>query len=148
MSWERLGKANKKGGMVFQDLVCFNKALLVKQCWRLLKNPDSLAAKIIKAKYYPHGDLLRASMGSRPSYAWPSLMEGRELLKEGLMWRIGNGRLTGIWTDKWIPKASTFMIQTPCRNLPIDAKVGELINENPIRWNTDLIRETFNAGGS
>lgn len=33
-------------------------ALLVKQGWRLLQNPDSLAAKILKEKYYPHGTFL------------------------------------------------------------------------------------------
>jgi hypothetical protein len=41
----------KQGGMGFRDLREFNKALLVKQVWRLLKNPNSLVAIIYKAKY-------------------------------------------------------------------------------------------------
>jgi hypothetical protein len=68
MSWSRMGVPKAKGGLGFRDLVCFNKALLAKQCWRLLKNPDSLTARIIKAKYYPHGVIMKAKLGTKPSF--------------------------------------------------------------------------------
>jgi len=41
------------GGMGFRDLRTFNEALLAKQGRRLLTIEDSLAHKIIKAKYFP-----------------------------------------------------------------------------------------------
>jgi hypothetical protein len=41
------------GGLGFRDLECFIKALLVKQCWRLIQNLDSFAVKMLKVKYYP-----------------------------------------------------------------------------------------------
>ena len=62
-----LSKAN--GGMGFRDLVNFNKALLAKQIWRLWKFPESLIAKIIKAKYYPESSVLEASCGKKPSFS-------------------------------------------------------------------------------
>jgi hypothetical protein len=37
----------KTRGMEFQDLVCFNKALLSRQGWRLLRSLDSRIAKIM-----------------------------------------------------------------------------------------------------
>ena len=61
--------SKEKGRMGFRDLICFNKALLAKQCWRLLKSPDSLAARIIKAKYYSNGYLMMAKLGSKLSFA-------------------------------------------------------------------------------
>jgi hypothetical protein len=72
--------------MGFQDLLRFNKALLAKQGWRLVTNPDSLAAKIIKAKYYANGDFWSASTGCRLSYAWRSILAGRELMSLGYRW--------------------------------------------------------------
>lgn len=53
MRWEKMGYSKAQGGVGFKDFVCFNKALLAKQRWRLLHNPNSLAASIIKAKYHP-----------------------------------------------------------------------------------------------
>ena len=68
MSWSRLG-ANKDSGMGFREFSCFNKALLAKQYWRLWKTPDSLIARIMKSKYFPNGEVLEATFGSKPSYA-------------------------------------------------------------------------------
>jgi hypothetical protein len=37
----------------FRDISAFNEALLAKQGWRLMTNPDSLISKVLKAKYFP-----------------------------------------------------------------------------------------------
>jgi len=67
MSWKRLGAPQNRGGMGFHDLEVFNLALFAKQGWRLLSNPDSLVARIMKEKYHPRVDFLDAKLGSRPS---------------------------------------------------------------------------------
>lgn len=51
-----LGKNCKdKGGMGFRNLYAFNLAMLGKQGWKLVANPDALVSKNFKAKYYPRG---------------------------------------------------------------------------------------------
>jgi hypothetical protein len=36
-------------------------------------------------------------------YTWRSILKGLEVLKEGLIWMIGNGSCVNIWTNPWLP---------------------------------------------
>ena len=80
-----------EGGMGFRDLYSFNLAMLAKQCWRLITNPDSLVAKVLKAKYYPNGTLLDATPKNGSSFTWQSILKGLDTFKKGYIWRIGTG---------------------------------------------------------
>ncbi|KAK5836891.1 hypothetical protein PVK06_012696 [Gossypium arboreum] len=77
--------------MGFRDLSLFNKALLAKQVWRLLTQPDCLLSKVFKSRYYPYSDILSAKTGSYPSLTWRSICGARDLFDDGLLWRIENG---------------------------------------------------------
>ncbi|KAG6696698.1 hypothetical protein I3842_09G161200 [Carya illinoinensis] len=67
------------------------------------------------------------------SYVWRSIISGIELLKEGLVWRIGNSSQVKIWEDKWIPKLHTFRIQS---------NKEEMLHKN---WNEPLLVRLFSA---
>ena len=69
-----------KGGLGFLDIEIFNLALLARQAWRILVEPNSLSARILKAIYFPTTDMLQAEVGSSPSQIWRSLCEGRDML--------------------------------------------------------------------
>lgn len=124
--------------MGFRDLHSFNKALLAKQVWRLWSQPDSLAARILKAKYYPQGSVLEAKVGNKPSYAWRSIQSTGGLVKELLFWRIGNGNGVRIWGEKWLSLSASYMIYSPPRMLAADALVHELIDDDSQWWNVNL----------
>ena len=113
VSWKRLCKSKLRGRMGFRNLQAFNLAMLAKQGWWLLMNPNSLVARVYKAKYFPHGDVLNASLGSKPSYAWRSILQGLEVVKRGSCWRVGNGKLIHIWKDRWLPTPTTYKVVSP-----------------------------------
>jgi hypothetical protein len=138
-----MGHSKVKGGLGFRDLGIFNKALLSKQIWKLLQNPDSLAATILKAKYYPSCSILEASMGNRSSYVWRSFMAAQPVLQNGLIWRVGEGNDIGIWTDRWVPKPTTYKIHSPRMELDRNARVLELIDHDTRRWKDDMILRIF-----
>jgi hypothetical protein len=111
-NWANLSKSKQSGGMGFRDLEIFNRALLAKQGWWLIQNPDSLVVQIMKEKYYTNSSFVHANLGSNPLYAWRSIFNSREMLKQGLIWRVGNGKDIKIWGDKWLPTSPTFQVQS------------------------------------
>ncbi|KAH9723274.1 hypothetical protein KPL70_007064 [Citrus sinensis] len=86
--WERLCHAKIRGGIGFREFSSFNQTLIAKQRWRILHNPDSLMAKILKAKYFKHINFMEAKLGSNPSFVWRSILWGKQVLHKGLRWRI------------------------------------------------------------
>lgn len=54
------------GGLGFIYLSLFNEALLVKNGWKMLYNPSSLSALILKSKYIPNSTFVQAKKGSKP----------------------------------------------------------------------------------
>jgi hypothetical protein len=103
-SWDVMIKPKKEGGLGFRDIHGFNMAMLCKQAWRLLHSPLSLCSRILKAKYFPNSTVLEAQPRSGMSYAWRSILKGVDLLKQGLIWRVGHGADLNIWSDPWIPR--------------------------------------------
>lgn len=73
LKWQDLCNAKEDGGLNFRDMETFNDALLAKKIWRLLKNSDSMVARVYKAKYYRHDNVLNSSFGYAPSLAWKSI---------------------------------------------------------------------------
>jgi hypothetical protein len=50
VNWKKTCKNKLQGGMGFRDLRAFNEALLAKQGWRGMTNPNSMVARVLKAK--------------------------------------------------------------------------------------------------
>ena len=62
----------------------FNFALLAKQGCRLVKNPQSLVARVLQVKYFSNSTFMQAKIGPRPFFLWRSIWESRKLLQLGI----------------------------------------------------------------
>ncbi|XP_042979972.1 uncharacterized mitochondrial protein AtMg00310-like [Carya illinoinensis] len=143
ISWKNMGKEKSEGGMGFRDLECFNMAMLSKQCWRILQEPDSIAAKVLKAKYFQNSSFMSAKLGSKPSFLWRSFMAARQVVKAGTCWRIGNGREVQIWQEKWLGHPVPRKVISPVAQLDSKATVSKLIEQSSAQWKETLVREVF-----
>jgi hypothetical protein len=97
LSWERLSVPKVFGGMGFKSLKAFNQAVIGKQAWKLITNPDTLITRLLKAKYFLHSDYFGASLGHNPSYVWRGLWIVRGKINQGLHWSIGSGENISVW---------------------------------------------------
>jgi len=127
ISWDSIWKPKKAGGLGFRKFKCFNLALLAKQGWRLLQQPNSLAGQVLKARYFPRSSFWEAKSGHQSSFTWRSILKGRDVLKEGCYWRIGRGNLVRIWLDRWLPKSPNHRVSSPPQGLAEEATVQSLL---------------------
>ncbi|XP_074315639.1 uncharacterized protein LOC141651843 [Silene latifolia] len=141
VAWKRLCRPKGLGGMGFRDFHMFNIALIGKQVWRLMTEPDNLWARLMRARYYPTGDFSTAELGYNPSYTWRGILEARKEIWNGLRRRIGDGQSTRVWTDAWIPNSQSGRVLSPCVPGHEDMLVGDLLDENG--WKNELVDELF-----
>lgn len=141
VSREKMLQPKKDGGLGFRDLHHFNLAMLAKQVWRLIHNPDSLCGRILKAKYFPNTSILNAEVPHGASYTWRSIVQGIELFKKGMIWRVGDGE-SNIWSNPWLPRGSTRKVST-FQGPVILEQVHELINPTTGHWDIELVKWLF-----
>ena len=92
VKWSSLCSSKSVGGMGFRDIQKFNNALLAKQVWRLIHQKDSLLFKVFSARYFPNCSVLDAPIHPKCSYAWRSILQAREVIEKGAIWRVGSGQ--------------------------------------------------------
>ncbi|CAN1263178.1 Uncharacterized mitochondrial protein AtMg00310 [Linum perenne] len=80
-------KAN--GGLGFKIFTDFNLALLAKQGWRILQNPDALWVRLLKSIYFPKGSFLTAKRGTRASWICASFFKAQNLVAMGAIKSVG-----------------------------------------------------------
>jgi hypothetical protein len=116
--------------------------MLAKQVWRLISEPDSLCASVLRAKYFPTGDILNCNLKKGSSFTWQSIWAGIQTFKRGHMWRVGNGSEINIWTDPCVPGSPNRKITTRRGNIVL-TKVSELIDVEVGQWDEEIIKDIF-----
>jgi hypothetical protein len=79
------------------------------------------------------------------SFTWRSIIFGRDLLKEGLIWQIRDGSDIKAMMDRWIPRAD---LQRPYglqQNQNV-SRVSELLLGNEGGWKVEKLNEVFFEG--
>ena len=142
IAWDKLCESKANGGLGFRDVEDFNQALLAKQAWKLMNEPNCLLAKIFKGRYYAKTSFLDEGKGYRPSYAWRSIVFGRELLRKGLLKSIGKGLSSYVWVDKWIMDGEPRRPFSKQILFDVNLKALELIDQNG-QWRVEMLHDLF-----
>jgi hypothetical protein len=141
-AWWKMCIPKKQGGMAFRDIQSFNLALLAKQAWRLLVDLDSLCATVLRAKYFPEGDLLNYKLKKGSSYSWQRIWAGIQTFKRGAIWHVGDDSNINIWEDCWISSSPSHGVMTPRGNIVL-TKVSKRISSESRTWDEELLNSLF-----
>ncbi|KAL9299068.1 putative reverse transcriptase zinc-binding domain-containing protein [Arabidopsis thaliana] len=123
ISWKRMTKSFKTGGLGFRDITTFNRALLAKLCWRILNS-----------------SILDSKVKNSASHGWRSICMGRDLLSSRLWKLIGNGSTTPVWRTPWLSLSSHVAQMGPPYKDSHLLVVSDLLLPNSSVWNLKLIR--------
>ncbi|XP_074320432.1 uncharacterized protein LOC141657179 [Silene latifolia] len=97
-NWDLVTLPLSLGGLGIKAAEPLNDALSTKLCSKVLLNNSSSAAKTIHSKYCTPS---RHSF-SRGSHIWKNIGRGWNILKDHLLWSIGDGSTISLWDDPWL----------------------------------------------
>lgn len=141
VAWDKLTLPKTDGGLGFRDIEVFNNALLTKLIWRLIRSPTSLLGKTLLGKYCSSANIMECSVSGSISHGWRGIMVGKEVLKLGLGWSIGNGENIRIWKDPWLSAKLLVRPIGPPTVINENLRVSHLISLTSRDWNVCMIRE-------
>uniref|UniRef100_A0A803PAT0 Reverse transcriptase domain-containing protein n=1 Tax=Cannabis sativa TaxID=3483 RepID=A0A803PAT0_CANSA len=140
-NWGAICQSKFVGGLGFRSLIHFNQAMLAKQAWRVLTCPHSLLSQTLKARYFPNSSVLEADPGFNPSYSWRSLLWGCDLMKRGLIWKVGDGSNIHTIQDHWIPGLRYKFYASPP---PPDSTLSYFLSPSG-GWDLDRLNQHFDS---
>ena len=143
VKWDRLCEAKEVGGMGFKEIEKFNNALLAKQVWRMINNPESLCHRVFKARFFPDCSILEARDSIVGSYAWKSILCAGDVIQRGMVWRVGMGERVRIKEDRWLPEKTNGLVISLLSQVAAETKVSSLIDQDQARWNEEMVQNLF-----
>ncbi|KAL0413518.1 UNVERIFIED_CONTAM: hypothetical protein Sradi_1553500 [Sesamum radiatum] len=117
--------------------------MLAKQLWRIWFHSEKLLSRILRARYFPNGDLFSASLGTRPSFTCCSILAVHNLFRVGCRWRVVSGSNISVWTNPWIPQPCSFKPITQDPPTLAHLSVADLIDPDCCYWQVDLVKTIF-----
>lgn len=145
LSWEGMSMAKSRGGLGFKNLYGFNLALIGKQVWRCMDQPDMLVTRMLKANYFPNLHILKAVKGQGPSFIWQSIWQTKEVMAEDFRCVVGDGRNIMATKDPWLSRKADFKVCNHWRYEGRNETVETLFHPGTKVWDTGKVRELFNT---
>jgi hypothetical protein len=121
------------GGLGFRDIELFNLRV---QRYRTVQFGSTSTSGLEDSTQEP------ATVGSSPPRVWRAIVDGKDVLTQGIIRRIGSGATTNIWNRNWLPRKG-IMKPLCCTSDHPPARVSELIDHTTGTWRRDQLEEHF-----
>ncbi|KAL0409483.1 UNVERIFIED_CONTAM: hypothetical protein Sradi_1882700 [Sesamum radiatum] len=137
VSWAQVCKPTEEGGLGIRSVLLMNQALILKQVWRILQeDPRSIWVAWVLRHRLRHQTVWTFNVASAP-WLWKKLIKICSLLKDGLVYRVGDGGKFKLWHDIWHPRGPlirTFPRGPIITGLPSDSFLMTVMNRGQWCW--------------
>lgn len=139
VKWSTICLANNDGGLGLRSARDINLSLVTKLGWRILSHDNAPWCQALRLKYMKDKPLWECSKPQKSSAAWHAILQSRDLLRAGAIWRIGNGTKVQFWTDRWAySKPLQDILEDMAPDHPNDFRVSQVLEPNG-DWNLTLL---------
>lgn len=106
----------------------------------MIKAPDCLLSQTLLGKYCHSSSFMECTAPSSSSHGWRGILAGREILKNGLGWVIGDGAQVPMWNAKWLSTSQPLSPIGPPSFENKNLMVKDLLLPQSNEWNIPAIQ--------
>ncbi|KAK9275240.1 hypothetical protein L1049_022502 [Liquidambar formosana] len=100
--WDKVCRPKSLGGLGIQSMGAVNISYMARMGWKLITEPNALWANILIGKYLKDKSFMDYIASGQESYSWKCILKGKEVIKAGFKWVLGNGSKIKFWLDLWV----------------------------------------------
>ncbi|GJS94082.1 putative reverse transcriptase domain, reverse transcriptase zinc-binding domain protein [Tanacetum coccineum] len=106
MKWKDVCSLKEQGGLGIKSLKLWNVALMSKHIWNIVSKKDSLWVKWVNSYRLIDRRAKERNFWDIPvmndvCWGWKKILLNRDLVRDHIVTRIGNGKDTSVWFDGW-----------------------------------------------
>jgi len=130
VSWHKVCKSFKEGGLGIRNLADVNEAGNLKICWEIMQS-DLQWAQLVRSRVLRNNKPIRHYVSSS---VWNGAKHKFQTIQDNVTWKIGNGENIRFWIDTWCgePLTSALNIPDHLHHLLQSKLSSYLLNQN---WN-------------
>lgn len=102
--------------------------MLTKMAWRIVSQPNTLSARVLKSKYFPKHNSLYANLRKRGTWIWDGIKKGFGIVRKYHISKVNTWEDISIWQDMWIA-SEELLIRPTTYQLQDYTHVSQLINQ-------------------
>ncbi|KAI5430112.1 hypothetical protein KIW84_034620 [Lathyrus oleraceus] len=108
-----------------------------------MTKPNTLVARIFKARYFPTSSFFYANLGNNPSFVWRSLWKSCCFLDLGCRWMNDDDSRIKVISDPWLRGVGKGWVNAPQNRDAYNISVNELMLNGVKMWDEYKIRHLF-----
>ena len=108
-----------------------------------INEPQSLVARLFKARYYTNTHFLKSTKGAGSSFLWSGIHNAKETLFRGYRWVVGDGTDIIATKDPWLRNKNDFHVEQSHIYVGRNENVSHWFEPGTKSWDADRVKAYF-----